>query len=341
MDLYGVSPRSTQDRRPRVGLVLGAGGITGIAWLAGALEAIRLRTGWDPADADVVAGTSAGAIVAAVLTAGVEPRSLLRYADDEVLAAATRRAMAGREPAPGGPAWPASLALGVTGLLAASPWQRVASVTGFLPSGRRPTDEIRGLTHDAVADGWPSHTELWLHACDYATGRRVTFGRRGAPDAELGCAVAASAAVPAYYQPVTIGGRRYVDGGLWSFTNADALVDAGCDIVVCLAPFSSRDRDSLLGTAVYGPLRVVTTRRLSREAQALREAGAEVVTVEPIGADLRAMGLNPMDRRPSRAVLETARTTVGRRVPALFADVDLPGSATTAPRTAELLRRAA
>ena len=145
--------------------MLGAGGITGIAWLVGALEALRERTGWDPATADIVSGTSAGAVVAAVLTSDVEPLSLLRFAEDEqALAAAIRQATAGRVRTGHGPAWPGSLALGVTGLLATSPRHRLRSLAGFLPSGRLPTDEIRGLTHEAVAGGWPTHTQLWLHA---------------------------------------------------------------------------------------------------------------------------------------------------------------------------------
>ncbi|HEY3186173.1 MAG TPA: patatin-like phospholipase family protein [Solirubrobacteraceae bacterium] len=316
--------------------MLGAGGITGIAWMIGALEAVREHTGWDPATADIVTGTSAGAVVAAVLTSDVEPGSLLRFAEDErALAAAISQATAGREHGEPARAWPGSLALGVTGLLATSPRRRLRSLAGFLPAGRRPTDEIRGLTHEAVAGGWPSHTQLWLHAYDYRTGQRVTFGRPGAPDAELADAVAASTAVPAYYRPVRIGDRLYVDGGLWSFTNADALVDQGCDIVICLSPFSSRDRASVLGTVLYGPLRGATTLRLSHEAKLLREAGAQVATLEPVAADLRAMGLNPMDRRRSRDVLETARASVARRVGKALAGVDLgrsAGARSDAPR---------
>jgi len=137
-------------------------------------------------------------------------------------------------------------------------------------------------------------------------------------------------AIPSVVQnggpPVRIGDRRYVDGGLCSFTNADALVDQGCDVVIILSPFSSREHGSLLGTALYGPLRSATMLRLSRDAKLLREAGAEVVTVEPTAADLRAMGLNPMDRAPSRVVLETAVSSVAERAEELIAGIDLAPS---------------
>ena len=299
--------------QPRVGLALGAGGITAIAWMIGALEGLRERTGFCAADADVISGTSAGAVLGTVLASGQDPRELLRYAeDDAALSEQMRLATAGRArdrrlPLPG------SVAIGLKGLLASCPHQRIASLSGFLPAGQRSTAEIRGLTHAATRRGWPEHTRLWLHACDCRTGRRVTFGRDGAPQAELADAVAASAAVPGYYRPVSIGGRPYIDGGVHSLSNLDALAGAGCDVVVCLSPFSSSERGHVFGEAVYGAFRGVTGMRLAREVRLLRESGTQVITLEPGAADLRAMGLNPMDRRRSRHVLETARASVAGR----------------------------
>src|SRR4051794_41985901 len=57
----------------KLGLVLGAGGVTGGAWLTGALHAIVEETGWDPGSADVVVGTSAGAIIGTIVAAGGGP----------------------------------------------------------------------------------------------------------------------------------------------------------------------------------------------------------------------------------------------------------------------------
>jgi NTE family protein len=299
---------------PRIGLALGAGGITAIAWMVGALDALREHTGWDPATADVISGTSAGAVVGTVLASGQDPVDLLRYAeDDAALAEQIRLATAGRRrdrrlPLPG------SIGIGVKGLLASCPHQRLASLAGFLPAGQRSTDEIRGLTHEAARRGWPSRTELWLHACDYRSGARVSFGRSGAPEAKLADAVVASAAVPGYYRPVVIGGRTYVDGGLCSLSNLDAFAGAGCDVVICLSPFSSHERGPVVGSAVYGAFRGVTGLRLARETRALRDAGTEVVTIQPSALDLRAMGLNPMDRRRSRRVLATARETTAAQL---------------------------
>jgi NTE family protein len=309
--------------------VLGAGGITGIAWLLGALEAVRESTGWDPRSADVISGTSAGAVAAAVLATGADPARLLTYAEDqEQLDAAIAEATHARPQHPPGAAWPGSLALAATGLLARSPRARVASLVGVLPRGRRRTDEIRGLTLEATTAGWPDR-ELWVHATDYGTGERVTFGRDGAPAAPLADAVAASCAVPGLYQPVRIGERRYVDGGLRSFTNADALLDAGCDVVLCLAPFSGRARGPLLDTAVLGAARTVTGAALRREVRQLRAGGVQVAVVEPAREDLHAMGLNPMDRARSRRVLETARASVAARVHHALDGIALPDTART------------
>src|SRR3712207_436501 len=60
-------------RSPRIGLVLGAGGVMGGAWLTGGLEALATETGWDPSSADYVVGTSAGSMMGGLLTAGIPP----------------------------------------------------------------------------------------------------------------------------------------------------------------------------------------------------------------------------------------------------------------------------
>jgi len=59
--------------RPRVGLVLGAGGVLGGAWLTGALDAIASESGWDPGSADYIVGTSAGSMIGALVACGVPP----------------------------------------------------------------------------------------------------------------------------------------------------------------------------------------------------------------------------------------------------------------------------
>lgn len=316
----GPGPRTHSGRR--IGLVLGAGGITGIAWLAGAVRALEAHTGWAASSADILAGTSAGAIVATVLAAGHDPCDLLVYGEQpETLKAAIQRAVTGREPEPRTLPLPASLRLGISGLI--NPNTR--RLSGFLPTGLVSGDEIRGLTHAAASKGWPARRELWLNACDARSGRHVIFGRPGAPEVPLADAVVASCAVPSYYRPVTIGGRRYVDGGIRSLTNADLLADEGCDVVIVLSPFSSTQRGPLLDTALFGVPRRATAMRTAREVARLRQAGSQVVWIRPTSADIRAMGLNPMERAHSRRVMDTATASVAPLLPRALRSVELTG----------------
>src|SRR5438105_13500032 len=79
----------------RVGLVLGAGGVVGASWLIGALEALQDSTGWDPAEAEYIVGTSAGSVVGALTASGMPPAYMAAYvAGSEVdeIAEAARRA---------------------------------------------------------------------------------------------------------------------------------------------------------------------------------------------------------------------------------------------------------
>src|SRR5262245_31004064 len=65
---------------PKVALVLGAGGIAGGAFHAGALAALQEETGWDARAADVIVGTSAGSITGATLRVGLAATDLFARA---------------------------------------------------------------------------------------------------------------------------------------------------------------------------------------------------------------------------------------------------------------------
>lgn len=296
----------------RVAVVLGAGGITGTAWLLGALEAIREVTDWDPADADVLCGTSAGALAAAVTASRTPSEALLAMAEDRAVLDAAIAVATGDAPVKHRLplAWPGSLALGLTGLAAADPKHRLRSLAGFVPAGFRSNDEIRGLIHAATSRGWPQPKTLLINATDYGTARRVTFGAEGAPDATLADAVTASAAVPGYYRPVTIDGQRYVDGGVVSFSNADVVAPYEPDVVLCLSPFGTTVSGGRIDATVLGPVRRASAWQLRREAARLRALGSRVVILEPTRTDLDVMGVNIMERKHARAVLRTARASV-------------------------------
>ena len=113
-------------------------------------------------------------------------------------------------------------------------------------------------------------------AMDYDTGRRIAFGRAGAPPATMADAVMASCAIPGWYAPVAIGGRRYIDGGTLSPTSIDLLADRGLDEVIVLAPMASFDYDD--PPTVVGRMerrfRRAMTKRVLHEAGKVRRRGS-------------------------------------------------------------------
>lgn len=183
-----------------------------------------------------------------------------------------------------------------------------AVLAGWLPRGFVSTRPIKEVIRAACAEDWAPHPGLRVVACDYGTGRRVAFGAAGAPDALLPEAVAASCAIPAFYVPPRIGGRSYVDGGLWSVSNLDLLAREELDLVICLNPTSSRDG---AGAPLVRYFRAQAGRRLGREAKRVEAAGTEVVLIQPVAEDLDVMGVNLMASVRRQDVAERARQTTG------------------------------
>ncbi|MGH2843832.1 MAG: patatin-like phospholipase family protein, partial [Solirubrobacteraceae bacterium] len=138
---------------------------------------------------------------------------------------------------------------------------------------------------------------LRVAAVHRGSGRRVVFGAPGAPEAALADAVRASRAAPWHCAPVMIGGREYVDGGVWSPTNLDAAPAGTGTRVLCLCPTGSSD----------GPL-ALWIRAASRaaallEAAALRGRGAHVQLLVPDAGSAAAIGRDPMAVEPLAAIL--------------------------------------
>jgi NTE family protein len=210
----------------RTALVLGGGGITGIAWEIGLLAGLA-EAGVDLTGADLVVGTSAGSVVGAQVTCGGDLGELferqLRPPSEE-RAARLRRATLAQY------AWAYFRSRGREEQFR----RRIGALAlAAEKAGATPTEEerLRVIGSRLVGTEWPDRA-LLVTAVDAHTGEFRTFDRdSGVP---LLQAVAASCAVPGVYPPVTIDGRRYVDGGMRSPANAD-LAD-GHDRVVVLAP---------------------------------------------------------------------------------------------------------
>jgi NTE family protein len=308
----------------RIGLVLGAGGVLGGAWLTGALHAIARETGWDPGSSDVILGTSAGAMVGALLACGVPPWFMLAHSAGEDFAGLhdARGAPSSTADRSGGasyrlhrgapPIGPGSWRLALSTLARPYRHSPAALMAGWLPLGLISTEPLRDTVRRVCDQPWAPHPNYWAMSVDYQTGRRLAFGRTGAPDAELPDAVAASCAIPGFYRAVDIAGRRYVDGGLTSASNLDVLADEGLDLVIALNPMSSlhagaaRTVTERLALAV----RQNAGRRLGSEARRVSAAGAEVILIQPTVDDLEAMGTNLMSRGRRNEVIETSVETM-------------------------------
>jgi NTE family protein len=248
-------------------LVLGGGGVTGVAWELGILAGLA-DAGLDFTDADLVVGTSAGSVVAVQITSGqsltqlygeqleppanevaakLGPMLLLRY----VTTALTNR-----------DAQQARVKLG-----------RLALRAKTLPEAeRRAVIESRLPSRD-----WPEWPKVVITAVATDTGEFVTFDRDSG--VSLVDAVGASCAVPGVWPPVSINGRRYMDGGMRAPANVDLA--AGYERVVVIAPLPSGLRRDMSAVA---------------QAAALGSATRQVV-VSPDKQALAAIGRNVLDPR--------------------------------------------
>jgi NTE family protein len=300
-------------------LVLGAGGVLGAAWTIGAMAALEEAEGFEVGSCDHIVGTSAGAVLAALVGAGVKAADLL---DDQRGRTVRQGPLAGytydHDRATGGalPSVPRPR-MGSTRLLmravrhprSVTP---LAAAASLLPTGRGSLWTVRHLV-DAInpIGQWSPHPGVWVVAMDYDSGRRVAFGKPGEPEAELAEAVLASCSIPAWYAPVTIAGRRYIDGGTCSPTSLDLLADLGLDEVFVLAPMCSFDYDqpASVGARVERSFRRTVTRRMVREAGRVRSGGTQVTLIGPGREDLEAIGANLMDPSRRQAVIETSLRT--------------------------------
>ncbi|MFJ4845728.1 MULTISPECIES: patatin-like phospholipase family protein [unclassified Streptomyces] len=258
-------------------LVLGGGGVAGIAWLTGLLAGLA-DTGQDVSGAEVVVGTSAGSAVAAQLGSGLPLEEL--YARQTEPGLQSAEIMVDVDLTTLGERIGGSLqnATGVADIRRAV--GRFALETGTV------TEEVRRKVVEGrlPSHAWPGRT-LRIVAVEAGTGEPHVFDNTSG--VSLVDAVTASCAVPGVWPPATIGGHRYVDGGVRSATNADYA--GGASRVLVLAPLGSTD---LFPTEVP----------LERAVRELRAGGAEVAVVEPDEASLAAIGTSPLDpstRRPS------------------------------------------
>ncbi len=300
----------------RIGLVLGAGGVVGAAYHAGALTALEHDLGFDGRAADVIVGTSAGALVAALLRSGVPASDLAAWT-------------VGAPLSPEG--YPiaditAHPELDPVTLRTFLRVPRVPHPQAVLSTLRHPLrfDPMRAvMTHLAdgtrslaehvefLGDGWPDH-DLFICAVRRRSGTRVVFGRARVPHDGLSAAVAASCAVPGYFAPVTVDGEQYIDGGVASASNADTLRDHEPDVVIALSPMST---DAPLPR--YSLDRLLRDRvraRIVRELAALEKRGTRTLLLEPGAEVLEHVTTDFMSEEHSHEIVGAAFLETGQRL---------------------------
>ncbi|MEV6572723.1 patatin-like phospholipase family protein [Streptomyces sp. NPDC051577] len=248
-------------------LVLGGGGLTGIGWESGILYGLA-RAGIDLGTADLVVGTSAGSVVGAQLTSGLlTPRELYERQLGDASGEAVARLGAGLV---------ARYAVAMARSRDAAGYRRRIGAYALAAAGTTAETERREVLKARLVSGeWPERRFV-VTAVDTLSGELTAFDRTGG--AGLLDAVSASCAVPGVWPPVTVGGRRFMDGGVRSATNADLA--EGYARVVILAPMS-------LGSGmVPSP---------AAQAARLRAAGARVLLITPSQAARKTFGRNVLD----------------------------------------------
>jgi len=246
--IFWQSRRFWGKARPRIALALGGGGVIGGMYEVGALAALEERLNGEGRGFDVYVGCSAGSVVASLLANGVRARDLYRILDQDlddplnfrrgaVFAPDSFRQAASRF---GRMMW----AFGknaVTAVRGSIP-DMLARAERDLPPGffslvalerfMRQGFELKGLTNS-----FPNLPRtLLIPAIDLDRAERAVFGRGALCDVPISQAVAASSAIPGFFEPYTIGGRDYVDGGVGFSGHADLAAEAGADVVFVVHP---------------------------------------------------------------------------------------------------------
>jgi NTE family protein len=295
--------------------VLGAGGVLGASWTIGALAAVQERFGWDPRTADVLVGTSAGSVLVSALACGISVDELVAHQRGEVV---DERIAFDPDRDSGGslPPLPRPMIGNPRGVLHTALHPRsktpMGALAAVLPKGRGSIEALGRLVDGVLpGGGWAPHPATWIVAAEYDTGRRVAFGRPGAPECDLRDAVMASCAIPGWYAPVTVRGVRYVDGGVCSPTSVDLVENLDLDEVVVLSPMTSLsyDHPPTVAARLERRFRRIVTKRSMAEVKRVAAGGTKVHFLGPTAEDLVAIGANLMDPSRRTLVLETSLVT--------------------------------
>jgi NTE family protein len=280
-------------------LVLGGGGLAGLGWFAGLFYGLS-ENGVDLRDADQMIGSSAGSATAAQLRSAQTLEQLYARQTDPALIA---------DEAPPSMAAMAELMASFPKLQAITDHSERMRAVGLmaLNADTVPPQERRAMIERRLSEReWPK-APLTITVVDVESGALLAF------DANSGVslidAVSASCAVPGVWPVVEIGGKRYMDGGVYTVDNAHLA--AGSARVIIASPFGS------VSPAPAGY-------HLNDAVAKLEAAGSKVLVIAPDEASRTAMGANPLDpatRAPSAKAGFAQGQRLAENVSAFWAEV--------------------
>jgi len=284
-------------------LVLGGGGPVGIAWEASLLAGLA-EGGVAAAEADFITGTSAGSVVGALVAMGRAPGEIA----GPIIAEADRPRPIPQQVSEDRPGAPNMMVLMQKMQEAAAGVrdpQEVRREIGAFSLAATTVDEdafIGGFGRQLAEAGegvWPGHAYACT-AVDCETGEFVVWNAES--KVPLSRAVASSCSVPGVFPAITLNGRKYMDGGMRSATNADLAKGYDKSLVVAVRLMGGE-----LGERMMAPL--------ERELAVIRDAGGEVQLVTPDEASMAGFGGNLMNPR-NRPAAAKAGLEQGRRMAA-------------------------
>jgi len=265
-------------------LVLSGGGPVGVGWHSGLMETLT-TAGVDPTEADLIVGSSAGAMVGSQIALGRGTSVHTDRFDEgpvDVNAGDVQARMLG-------------LMQAMTEIAEAPPQERLVRLGRLsVEADTEPEDEFLERFAYMAADAWPKR--FVCTAIDCSNGAFVVWDADA--NVDLVRAVGSSCAVPGFFPPVTIDGKRYYDGGLRSLQNADLAAGHDRVIIVTLSdpPHDSPD-----------PRAQRARKNLDTELAAIRDSGGEAIVVAPDDETRAVIGVQLMDPTKARAAVDAGR----------------------------------
>lgn len=326
-------------KRSKVALVLAGGGITGAVYEVGALRAINdILHGQTVNDFDIYVGTSAGALICALIANGLTPEEIIQTIDN-------------RHPEIGGfgvgDIFQANIPEYLRGLLnlPRTLWQLgMASLShplniaisdilwelaDLLPAGLYDSNALERYVRRILEMPGRCNRfdfldkQLFIVATELDSGNRAVFGQGGKGIVPISRAVAASSAIPVLYRPVRIFDKDYVDGGLHGTASLDLAIEAGAKLVICINsmvplnaarafPEQHYMRNHGIQAIVNQTVRTLlhSTLRYHIKNLKVKYPDVDIILIQPEWDDERMFSHNPMYFNSRLLLAEHGFTTV-------------------------------